>query len=172
MTLPISTIKTALEDWLSDSTGLPVVWQFQNKPEPDTPFVSVNPVTSTHRQGLFDEAVVDDSTGVSTIVGHRTIMASIQACGSGAYAALTTAQDKLEAPSLYDGWFYNRGLSAQTGDIRNLTGMKGSRYEQRAQMDVTITCLSSTLTDDSGYFDTVVYDSPDLHIPETTITGA
>lgn len=170
MSLPLTTIKSALYAWLTQATGLPVIWQFQNAPEPSTAFISVNPITNISRIGLDDELIPDDTTGVGHVAAHRTITASITACGDGALAALAAAQDKLEALSLYDPWFYANGLSCRSGDIRNLTGLKNSRYEQRAQMDVKITCVNTDQTADFGYFDHLEYssDSP-ITIPTTTI---
>ena len=173
MSLPTSIIKAALQDWLSDTTSLALIWQFQNTPEPNTPFISINPVISVQRIGLFDEAE-HLSTGLVNTHAHRRVMASLNACGVGALDALCQAQDKLDLPSLYDGWFYDRGLSAQTSDIRNLTGMKNGRYEQRAQMDIYLTCVNDAaapLSDDVGWFNKIEYSSTDLHIPTTIITG-
>ena len=170
MTLPLTTIKAALQDWLTDATGLPVIWQFQNVPEPNTPFISVNPVANIKRIGVDDERIPNDTTGLGSMAAHRELMCSVNAMGAGALAALSAALDKLETPTLYDGWFYARGLAARTGELRNLTGMKNSRFEQRAQIDVTITCVNTDQTDDAGYFDHLEYSaSTPIIIPTTTI---
>jgi hypothetical protein len=170
VSLPISTVKAALQDWLTDATGWTVIWQFQNAPEPGSPFVSINPVLTSRRIGMDDEQIWQ-AAGTVQIVPYRRIVASVQACGADALSKLSNAIDQLERPNLYAGWFTARALAAYTGDLRNLTGLKNGRYEQRAQFDVTITGHSDPagFTDDLGYFDHLTYDSPALGIPDTTI---
>lgn len=177
MTLPIATIKAALISWLgATTTGFTLTYAHQNTPEPNGPYISINPGVSIGNIGMFDEAVFDTTTALYTVHAHRRLMVSIQALGAGALLALTSARDSLDRPTLYQSWFVDRGLSAIPSEIRNLTGLKGSRYEQRAQMDLTITYLAAAsgggaITDDPGYADTIEYDSPSLNIPTTTITG-
>jgi len=177
MTLPLSTIKAALLDWLGDTvTGFTLVYAHQNAPEPNAPFISINPAVSVSGIGMFDEAVFDDSAGTYTMHIHRRLGVSITALGAGALMALAGARDALDKPTACQEWFTDRDLGAIPGDIRNLTGLKGSRYEQRAQMDLTLTYIGKAangadITDNPGYADSLTYDSPNLFIPPTTITG-
>lgn len=175
MSLPIDAIKAALLAWVQDaSTGFKILFADQNRPAPGTPHIVINTALTSRRIGLDDEAIWDADDAVSTLAAHRRVSVSLQAFGAGAVAALTGLQDALEYPTLYAGWFSGDSLAAHTpGEVRNLSGMLGSRYEQRAQMDVVVTCLNTDdgdpLTDDPGYFDALTYDSPALGILDTTI---
>jgi hypothetical protein len=179
--LPVETIKAAVYEWLTESQTLPVVWDFQNAPQKAVPFISVNVAASVNKIGAYDEFAPDYSaggTGGGSVIARRRVLCSINAFGQGAMEQLSQAIDALDKPTKYDKWFYARDLGADAGDIRNLTALKNNRYEQRAQADVNITCVSGStdtnsagISDDPGYFDTVIYSSDDLNIPETTITG-
>lgn len=175
MALPISTIKAALYDWLTDTTGLPIIWQFQNAPEPTESFISVNPVISSRMIGLFDAQVMLVN-GTTQIAPYREVKASVNAYGPEALEKLSNAQDYLSFDSLYTAWFLDRDMTCQAGLMRNLTGLKGSRYEQRAQLELTLTCYGSgnggdgtPLIDDVGYADHLEWSSDSLDIPIQTI---
>lgn len=179
--LPTVNIKSALYDWLTDSQDLPVIWEFQNAPQPNEAFVSVNPIMSVSKLGAYDEFVPDYDAGAGFLAQHWQVMASVNAFGPAAISSLSKAIDEFDRPSQYQVWFADREIQAVLGTMRNLSGLKNSRFEQRAQLDVTLTCLGvsvddgtlpseSPLTDDPGYFDHLVYSSASpITIPNTTI---
>ncbi|MBT9548603.1 MAG: hypothetical protein IV090_24630 [Candidatus Sericytochromatia bacterium] len=140
MSIPEAEIKAALQDWLSPLAT--TIWQFQNAPEPAGPFFSVNPFAGIKRLGAIDETVWNSETEIFALHQHREALCSIQACGPEALALLSSADDKLQIPNIYKTAFSDRNLAAITGPIRDLSGMKGARFEQRAQMDVTIRYIS------------------------------
>lgn len=179
--LPTVNIKSALYDWLSDSQDLPVIWEYQNAPQPNEPFISVNPLMSVTKLGAYDEFVPDYDAGGGFLAQHWRVMASINAYGPDALKNLSKAIDEFDRPSKYQIWFTDREIQAVMGAMRNLSGLKNSRFEQRGQLDITLTCLGvsvddgtlpseSPLTDDPGYFDHLIYSSESpIHIPDTTI---
>lgn len=186
MTSALDDIKAGLQEWLKDATGIPgsrVIFAHQNKTPPTGGFfIVINPLISSSKKGLYDEQI-QLSSGATQVRGYRDGQASIQAFGAGAYDALLTAVDKLDIESLYAGWFEARYLTVSLmGQVRNLTGLKGNRYEERAQMDISIqyaalnTDTTSPYEDDPGYFDTLEYSvSPVVNghdIPTSTVTGA
>lgn len=136
MSIPEADIKAALQDWLSPLAS--TIWQFQNAPEPAGPFFTVNPFAGITRLGAFDETVWNGQTETLEVHQHREALCSVQACGPGAMALLAEANDKLQLPSIYKAAFSDRNLAAIPGALRDLSGLKGARFEQRAQMDVTI----------------------------------
>jgi len=168
--LPTTLIKAALYDWLGDSQSLPVIWEFQNAPQPGSAFVSVNPIVSVTKLGAYDEFVPNYDTGGGYMAQHWQVMSSVNAFGVNAIKELSKAIDALGKPSLYKVWFQDREIQANIGTMRNLSGLKNSRFEQRAQLDVTLTCLGvatddgslpsvNPITDNPGYFDHLVYSS-------------
>ena len=141
--------------------------------------------TFTVTGGATQATVTTVTTGKIRVVPRRRILCSVQCCGAGAMQALSQAQDRLEIPSLYETWFVDREMEAHTGQLRNLTGMKNGRYEQRAQIDVIINCINSDdgdgtqFVDDLGWFDTVTYsaeidgnNSETLILTDKSIEGA
>ena len=177
MALPITAIKAALYQWLTDTASIPVVWQFQNAPEPTETFFSVNPMVASRLIGLYDAQVLL-SDGTTQIIPYREIKASVNACGPNALAKLSQAQDKLSFESLYKAWFLDRGITCESSEIRNISGLKGSRFELRYQIDLTLTCYGSDnggdgtpLIDDAGYATSLEWsgDIDDLEISTQTI---
>lgn len=174
MALPIRSIKAALYQWLTEAGGAPVVWQFQNAPEPTETFFSVNPVVASRMIGLYD-AQNPLTDGTTQIVPYREIRASVNACGPDALEKLSQAQDKLSFESLYKTWFLDREITCESSEIRNISGLKGSRYELRYQIDLTLTCYGSDggdgtpLIDDVGYADHLIWSSDTLDIPNQQI---
>lgn len=175
--IPIIRLKRAIYRWLTDSTGLPVVWSFQNAPEPTETFFLVDPVYSSVKIGLTEPWEILPSGLTGTYPIHE-VRSTIDACGPNALVALSIAHDRLAVDGYYVRWFGSNDMSARTGEIRNLSGLRETRYSLRYRLDLFITvCGVDTdeegiLTDDPGYAERVVYAGeiePDLVIPETTI---
>lgn len=161
MTLPLDDIKTAVHGWLVDSTELAgdkVIWAYQNAPEPTGLFIKINPLQSVGKISVFDE-LVPESDGTQTVLHYRNITCSVQAFGPGASATLAAALDGLDHPFIYQTNFAENGISARSTTIRDLSQIKGTRYEERAQIDLFLYSADTTSDEDSGWFDTVEYSS-------------
>jgi hypothetical protein len=169
MAIPIKQLRAALAAWLAP-LNVPVVWQFQNTPDPKLAprFITINPAPRYARVGLHDDSVYNPDTETIELVQHRAGFASIQALGPGAFELLASAIDRLELPSVYES-FSALGIAAWTGELRDLTALKGALYERRAQFDLDWRLLAGA-ENEGGEFgpitegllgsNTIRYDAP------------
>jgi len=136
---PIAKIRAALQAWLvAESSGLPVIWQHQNKPSPAGPFISVYiGTTITHTGGMKDHREYR-SPGLYLIHQHRETVISIQCHGDDAIYVLNACKDAMSSDAKYKTYFGDRDLSCRCGPVNDLTAIKGAQFEQRAQMDCFI----------------------------------
>lgn len=150
MTLPIADIKAALQAWLNP-LGKPVVWQFQNTPDPKRAplFISINPAASYQRIGSTDDQVFDSESETLAIVQHRNMLCSVHAVGIGALELLTRAVDRLALPGVYAN-FTDHNLAAVAGTVRDLSAEKNGVSQQRAQVDLTIRCTAGETNEEGG----------------------
>lgn len=169
MAIPIKHLRAALAAWLAP-LNVPVVWQFQNTPDPKQAptFITINPAPRYARVGLYDDSVYDPDNETIELIQHRAGFASIQALGPGANELLASAIDRLELPSVYSA-FADLGIAAWTGEVRDITGLKGALYEQRAQFDLDWRLLAGVeaeggefgpITEELLGSNTIRYDAP------------
>lgn len=177
MAIPLSTIKTQLYNWALASSGLAasnVIFAYQNGPEPNGAHVVITPLVAILREGGWDEKVWDGTlaTPKYTVYHHRRVQAAINVYGPNAAETLSKIQDGLEVPTRRTA-LDAAHLAVSCGQIRDLSGLHGALFEERAQMDVFINCTTTSSSDTSiGAFDAVQYssDADQLDLPETTIS--
>lgn len=177
MAIPLSTIKTQLYNWALASSGLAatnIIFAYQNGPEPSGAHLVITPAISITRQGQRDEVVWDGTaspTPTVTVYSYRKVQGAFNVYGPNAMGILSAVQDGLQLPTRQTA-LDTAGLTLWTSQVRDLSGLKGSLFEERAQMDVFILCGTTNATDTStGAFDTVKYssDADQLDLPVTTI---
>ena len=177
MAVNTSDIKSVIQTWLKSATGLDgskIIWAYQNGPEPEGQFITVNPILSIQRIGQ-DEQITDQNGNITTRA-RRSIITQIDVYGSGALEQASAAYDALSYPLVHAA-FVALSLSAdQNSVIRNLTALKNGQYESRASFDVRISAVydNLTLADDLGWFNQVEYSGVLKlagFIPKTTVTG-
>lgn len=176
--LPISTIKDALFDYCVAATGLSednVVFAYTEGPEPQGSYVSIIPIMTVQRQGIFDEQITESNADL-TIVHRRTVSAQIDAYGPDAPTLIAAIFDALDVPSTYQTYFTDNNLNAMfTSGTRDLSSVKNIRYEQRYNVDLAIhaTYETTVLADDIGWFNTIRANTSTLSpLGEITVTGA
>ena len=160
MGLSTSDIKTALQTWLQNATGLDgskVIWAFQNAPEPTDQFINVNPILSIQTIGR-DEQIIQTNGDIVTR-SRRAIMVQIDVYGDNAMEQASNAFDAIYFP-LTSASFTALCLSLdRNSGIRNLSALKDGLYENRASFDVKVSAVydNLTLADDIGWFDSIEY---------------
>lgn len=137
-----------LHDWVVAATGLAgnkVVKYNPNAPEPTGQMFVINPHISITPIGLMDEVQYPES-GVYSATGHNHQLASFNCYGLGALDQMTAVRACQDAPSIRALFKAEKLALVECGAIRNLTGLKGPRMEERAQMDVRLR-HATTITD-------------------------
>ena len=180
MTIPISTIKNALHSFVVAASGLSasnVVFAYQNAPEPSGTYISIIPIITATQVQMYDETIYQENGTIDT-VPFRNIVTQLDAYGTDAISVMSSVMDNIDVPSIYDN-IDSVGLSAMlASELRNLTELKGKRYEQRAGLDLRIYArYSLEVNDDLGWFNIIKYDGgagdPYVdRINEQTITGS
>lgn len=175
MAIPLSTIKTQIHDWVTTASGFDgsnVIWAHQNAPEPSGPYIVINPVTQIVRSGMFDEVGEINDDGEVVTYSYRHVHGTINCYGTGAILTMSTIQDELDRPLVYQNFADNQ-LAVQVGSIKDLTTMKGRLFEERAFMPFTVFCHNDQdVSDDLGWFNQIEVGSEDLNIPDTIISNS
>jgi hypothetical protein len=159
MTIPISTIKTALQTWLVTASGLAtgnVIFAYQNAPEPTGKYITIIPALLITKMGLIDEQRTVN--GEIKTYHLRRITAQIDCYGVGSTETLSAVQDFIDRPATYTA-FNAVNLSMRAlSDVRFVPELKGSRWEDRSSLDLALICTTTqSVADDVGYFDRIQY---------------
>lgn len=123
--------------------GVTLIWEDQSAPRPAKPYVSLNFLTPSQRLG-FDEQRVDGDQ--ISLVGQRRFVVSVNAFGENR----VKNEDALDAADLLEkivqGLYKEETIaslkerclaSITESEIRDLTALQETRYESRAQVDLT-----------------------------------
>lgn len=141
-----------LHDWVVEATGLEgkkVVKYNPNAPEPTGQMFVINPELSISPIGLMDEVAYPD-TGEYTATSHDHQLASLHCYGLGAMDQMKAVRACQDLPAIRALFRAEKLVLVECGVIRNLTGLKGPRTEERAQMDVRLR-HATTVTDAVEY---------------------
>ncbi len=154
----IPAIMGAVRGWVALTTGLAdgkIINAYQDAPRPSPPYAVVYRPLAIMRRGVYDEERIDsDADGVITRFALRHLTIRVDVFGSD---AVSLAHDACAGLDRYD---VRDILAAQClsvvsqGEVRNLTGLLQSRYEERAQFD-PVFALADTSTETVGYIETV-----------------
>lgn len=144
-------IKPALAEWLSQVTGLVVIWANQGKPSPAKPYATLN--LSGPRKVHHDwlEKTLNDATNVleRKVVGVREFTVNVQAFsdnlnpGLDAMHYVSAAMSSLEAPSIKKHFRTNHMRCAQVQPVVDLTDIAGGKAQSRAAFDFTLRATSA-----------------------------
>jgi len=134
------TIFSTLHDWVvtaTDLEGKKVVQYNPNAPEPTGQMFVINPNAVVTPIGLMDELQYT-ATGVYSVKGHRSVLASLHCYGKGAVSQMAAVMACQDAPSIRKIFRDAKITLVECRQIRNLSAPKGARIEERAQMDVML----------------------------------
>lgn len=136
--IPIDEIYDVTRSWVLLVSGLPdkkVVKYAQNAPEPTGQMAVINPAVSSVAVSIKDD-VVYTAPGTYTIRSPREVLCSVNAYGRGAVALLSAVQNTAEAPSVQALLRAEKIALVEVRQVRDLTGLKNARTEERAQVDI------------------------------------
>lgn len=127
-------MRSAIYNYLSQSTGVTVIEDLQGTPRPAFPYVSFRFLRMATRVGAVDESTVnEDQHGIK---GHRETTVSInvygQQCGEIA-EMITNGLDLPETIDLFTA--ANMAHYGEEGPI-DLSALLETKYEKRIQMDL------------------------------------
>lgn len=133
-------IHDVVHAWVTASTGIDgqkAIPDKENSPEPTGSHFVINSSASESGVGFRDE-VDYGASGEYTVRGHRERLVSLHAFGKDAYSLMQQVKMSQSAPSIRKLFKDARIELVETKTIRDLSKLKGSRYESRAQMDVIV----------------------------------
>lgn len=136
-----ATIEDALIVWLAAATSGSVIVADQNKPRPETPYLTVK-VQGPLQLGQDSAGALTDpgapAYASQAYLGEREVSVSIQAFGSGAVDLARSAVNALSTETtrsqLGTAGLFRRGGPIQ---VNELTALLDTDFQERAQFDVT-----------------------------------
>lgn len=165
MALDRTAIENALRDAIATAAGAyddpatfdeaKIVHANQNAPQPREPFAVINCWVASGRRGRDEERLDDDAPGIIQHAGNRRLTVSLNIYGPGALELADRIAERLMTQAIAEGNLDPAGLAIlRTSDPRNLTALLETRYQERAQLDLTVGCVSNW-TEDVGYITSV-----------------
>lgn len=130
-------LRANLVSWVSDqvSSGVKVIQSDPNAPGPNETYLVVR-VDSLGRVGRGWIGDVGEA-GTASLHGTREAVVSIMAIGVGAMEELERVSGSLEIPTVLESLQENNLAFVRTeSELINLTGVIGSRREERASLDL------------------------------------
>lgn len=163
------TVRKAIHDWFSGSTGLTSIWEDQEAPRPEFPYGSMKVISGPtklfgadeHRYTYDGNQQAGDEIGIE-VAGLRQMTVTVQAFlprlgaagDAGAEDYLSRAQVALGMPS-YLASLQAAGLSViEEMAPRNLSGIDSGTWIAKAAMDIRFG-LAASVTERTGYVETV-----------------
>lgn len=155
-------IRNVIYDWIYAETGLDVIWEYGNGPQPDInegkttgdTFVSL-------RLGAINKIGQDfmgyPAEDLSTkIIGNREFTLSINVKGNNAVSICEDIRSSLEKPSVLD-LLRSVGVvvAEDNAGMQNLTGLDDTIYYERGVLDIVLR-TTSEVTDDVDIIESTV----------------
>lgn len=143
-------VRNALVSWLTTSTGIPVMWANQNRPQVAKPYLLLKKIagptmlgTDSQRPRMFEGELYTD------IVGTRSLTYNVQAFtdsdrpGEDAEHYLSIAQAALATDSVLDTFVAAKIGVISSASITDLDSIAGAGFESRASFDLVISTVSA-----------------------------
>jgi hypothetical protein len=128
--------------YIQQETKLKAIWDDESGPRPSLPYVSIKIISGPVKEGFDD--IRQDADRNFTVEGHRLFTLSINIWGRDAHEKMSILRDGFERPSACDFFNARRIALVTYSNIINLTGLRETSFEERAQMDVRIRAVSVT----------------------------
>jgi len=135
-----ATIENALVSWLStEMSAVTVILAEQGAPKPGSPFATIK-LSGARGQGLDDRLDITDpgapAYATQDLLGDRRAPVSVQLFGAGALDYARQAADSLNLQTVRDAlWAAGLAPVLPPGEVRDLTGLVQTDFEERAQFD-------------------------------------
>lgn len=145
-------MRMGIKTWLEGETGWAAIYADSNGPAPRSPYLTYQIGTTTR---VHDDYMgMPDTDGTAINVGTREVMVSVQAFGTGARQQCENISDSIQKVTVRDQMKGYRSILVDSEPVQNITTLTGTRYEERAGVDVRIRSWSDT-TDVPGWIQSV-----------------
>lgn len=136
----ITAIEAALLAWLAGASGIDttnVIMSHDNGPNPETgPYIALEMFTEADTESFDDEDGIN-ADGKIYSTTDWVIGCSVDAYRAGCMAALTTLKSRSKLTAYYRP-LQLADIAVDCGAIRHLPEQKNGRWEEHAQMDITV----------------------------------
>lgn len=121
---------------------VPVIFKEQSAPRPTKrPYITIKPLGGTTRIGSIDE-LRQPSSAVFQLQGVRSLQVSIESFGATSRQLLSNLIDSIDLQSNIDLFAVANVSISSHSEARDLTTLLENKFEERAQMDVTLILTS------------------------------
>lgn len=135
-------IENAFRDWVKENTGMAVIFDNQNGPRPERPYICIGDVTGWRKVQMTDsfEAVAGD---VFRVRGRRTKVFQVDCYGEvdgqlNPQHVLEALRDTIDDPMVVEKQFRQGYAIQDQGDPRDLTEVRDTKFEPRAMIEFTV----------------------------------
>ena len=150
--MTLSSIKTTLYTWASGAADpVKVIWADQGEHRPPKPYASID-LGPPSKIGGADE-IRPQNDGTLRVVGIRQATVSVNTFGPNAFEIMTAFQSSLETPAVQETMRIGGVTFVDSSVIRDLSVPLESRFEQRAQMDITVRVVAIVSDTSTGYIE-------------------
>ena len=161
--------KVFIKPLIIELTGIKSIWDYENKPKPSNPFISLR--LSPERHLGTGVRRRKNGSGKLDVVSHKEVTLAVNAFGTGATDKLNMLWTSLQRPTIVDRCFAAGIAFPRAEDPQDLTALlDGRSWEERANIDLYVT-YSRSVEDDPSYIATVILSGelgePDMPAPET-----
>lgn len=126
-------------------TGVATIKANQKSPRPARPYASVLFVDPSSRFGSsMDQQSMTPVTHTVSTEGMRKAVASINVFGENAIDILAKVRDALDRPDVIETFIEAAVAHVDESEIRDLTSLLETEYEERGQMDITVSYVASS----------------------------
>jgi hypothetical protein len=150
----------------SAGVSVPAIWAKQGEARPHRPYAALQYLNAPKKIGTDDQS--SGTTG-NTVSGYREITIQVNVFGQNAFSMLTDLQNANEYASVRDDLAKAGIVMVEASPIRDLSGVEGSGFQTRGQMDITFRVKALAVDTGVGYIqDVKLIDDLD---GSTTIVG-
>jgi len=184
--IDFESIRNAIHACVERASGVQVVWQTQNAPAPESPYMTLAfltgplPVSDTPEcreetdltRPAGEEVQLKTTVACSFVLSCQAFVKGVDGANPNcdAMSLCTKAMLALALPS-YTEVLHGANIAVvQTTGPRNLNALVGSEYESRAGFDVTFSSMM-VLSEYAGYIEKVHAVSTELGIDEVFGVG-
>lgn len=150
--IDFTAIENALVTWLRSSTGLPVVWSNQDRPQTARPYALLKMTAGPIVIGRDEQRRRMEGPVLFTdIIGQRALTFSVQVFSSSdkptehAQSYLAIAMAALERDETIDLFNVAKMSVSQIGPVSDLDSVAGAGFESRAAFDLNVYTVSALI---------------------------
>lgn len=163
-------IYQTLYNWLTAESGLTVIRANQKGPRPARPYASLNFLNPSNRLGNSIDQQRATDAGLVAAEGMRSAVASINIFGDNALDTMAAVRDSLDRADVQEVFEDGEIAHLDEGPITDLTELQETIYEERAQMDLTLSFVASSEVDVGTIEEVVLEGEADGHEITQTVT--